>query len=263
MTASAPVLWRHRVLVGTDGLPILVEPPAGGGGFHELDPARDGDAQLVSLGDAATPGTFVDPRFELGRLPPALRASLLRAIAIARWSDETRFCALCGAGLRWETPGLVKICENPTESHRHFPRIDPATIMLVHDGERMLLGRQPEWPPGMYSTLAGFVDAGESAEAAVAREVFEEAGVRISGITYFGSESWPFPRSLMLGFFARADSTEIVRGDELEDVRWFSPDEGRELQRTLARRMPGADTIARRMIARWLDERAAASSPSG
>jgi len=152
----------------------------------------------------------------------------------------------------------VKICENPVEAHRHFPRIDPATIMLVHDGERMLLGRQPGWPPGMYSTLAGFVDAGESAEAAVAREVFEEAGVRVSGVTYFGSESWSFPRSLMLGFFARADSTEIVRGDELEDVRWFSHDEGRELQRTLARRMPGTDTIARRLIASWLDERAEA-----
>jgi len=258
MAASAPVLWRHRVLVGADGLPILVEPPSGGA-FHELDPARDGDAQLASLGDVATPATFVDPRFELGRLPPALRARLLRAIAIARWSAEMRFCAVCGAGLHWETPGLVKICENPTEAHRHFPRIDPATIMLVHDGERMLLGRQPGWPPGMYSTLAGFVDAGESAEEAVAREVFEESGVRVSGVTYFGSESWPFPRSLMLGFFARAESTAIVRGDELEDVRWFSLDEGRELQRTLARRMPGADTIARRLIARWLDEHAVAS----
>jgi NAD+ diphosphatase len=241
--------------MGADGLPVLVEPPAGGGGFHELDPAREGGAQLSAFGEPASSATFIDPRFELGRVPEPHRARLLRAIAIARWSHETRFCATCGAALRWETPGLVKICENPAEAHRHFPRIDPATIMLVHDGERMLLGRQPGWPPGMYSTLAGFVDAGESAEESVAREVFEEAGVRVGAVRYFGSESWPFPRSLMLGFFAQAVTSEVVRGDELEDVRWFSVDEGRSLQATLSRRMPGADTIARRLIAHWLDER--------
>ena len=258
MLASAPILWRNRVLMDSDGAPILVAPPPGGGDFHELDPAREGEPQLTVFGDAIRGGAFVDPRFELGRVPKARRATLLRALAIARWSRETRFCALCAAVLRWEKPGLVKICENPVETHRHFPRIDPATIMLVHDGERMLLGRQPGWPAGMYSTLAGFVDAGESAEESVAREVREESGVRVADVRYFGSESWPFPRSLMLGFVATAATTEIVRGDEMEDVRWFSVDEGRRLQESAARRMPGGDTIARRLIAHWLAERGAA-----
>jgi NAD+ diphosphatase len=256
MAALVPIFWRHRVLTGSDDLPVLTRPPAeSAAGFHELDASRSSEEQLEALGLAKDAGTFVDPRFELGRLAPALRAKLLRALAIARWSDEARFCATCAAPLRWDVPGLVKICENVREEHRHFPRIDPATIMLVHDGERMLLGRQSGWPSGMYSTLAGFVDAGESAEEAVAREVLEESGVRISDVRYFGSESWPFPRSLMLGFTARAESTEIVRGDELEDVRWFDVEAGRELQSRLARRMPGADTIARRMIAAWLAER--------
>ncbi len=255
MAGCAPVLWRYRVLVRANGLPLLVEPPSGGGDFHELDPRQEAGAQLAAFGPDARAGTFVDPRFELGGLPQELRARVLRALAIARWSAASRFCSNCGAPLRWETDGLVKVCENPTHPHRHFPRIDPATIMLVHDGERMLLGRQPGWPDGMYSALAGFVDAGESAEEAVAREVFEEAGLRVSEVRYFGSEAWPFPRSLMLGFVARAEPGEIVRGEELEDARWFSADEGRRLQDALARRMPGADTIARRLIAGWLAAR--------
>ncbi len=250
--ATVPVLWRHRILVGADGLPMRVAPARADSGLRELDPTLESDAQVADLGLDPRDGAFVDPRFELGRIDAAERPRLLRALAIARWSDETRFCATCAAALHWETPDLVKICENPTSPHRHFPRIDPATIMLVEDGERMLLGRQPGWPPGMYSTLAGFVDAGESAEAAVAREVREESGVRVSSIRYFGSESWPFPRSLMLGFTARAETTDIACGEELEDVRWFDVDAGRQLQATLARRMPGADTIARRMIADWL-----------
>jgi NAD+ diphosphatase len=200
------------------------------------------------------PLRFIDPMFELGRVGGDLRRSLVRSLAVARWSESTLFCTQCGAVLRWEEPTRVKICEGPVP-HRHWPRLDPSAIMLVSDGNRMLLGRQPHWSPGMYSTLAGFVDQGETVEECVAREVAEEAGVSVGRITYFGSEPWPFPRSLMLGFFAEATSTEITRGDELEDVRWFTVDEGRELQRMLAERMPHADTIARRLIATWLAER--------
>jgi NAD+ diphosphatase len=259
------VLWRHRLLVdAASRQPVLLEAadldapaailPLGGNetseriSLLELDPAGDGLARLRQPDGLR----FIDPMFELGGFPQPLRAYVVRALALERWSSQTLYCSICAAPLGWEVAGAVKLCENPSEPHRHFPRLDPATIMLVHDGDRMLLGRQPTWPEGMYSTLAGFVDLGESAEEAVAREVFEEAGVRVRDVSYFGSEPWPFPRSLMLGFFAVAATTEIVRGEELADVRWFGVEEGLELQRTLAARMPGADTIARRLIATWL-----------
>jgi NADH pyrophosphatase NudC (nudix superfamily) len=274
------VLWRNRVLVdGRSRVPHALagdeleafapstmfgadeadgstksDAPA----FIELDPARDGMEQLSDGMLRDLPLRFIDPIFELGRVDGDLRRTLVTSLAIARWSDATRFCSQCGAALRWRRPGRVKVCEGPTP-HRHWPRLDPSAIMLVSDGERILLGRQPDWPHGMYSTLAGFVDQGETVEECVAREVAEEAGISVGRVTYFGSEPWPFPRSLMLGFFAQATSTEITRGDELEDVRWFTADEAWELQRALAERMPHADTIARRLIAAWLDERGAAA----
>jgi NAD+ diphosphatase len=262
------VLWRNRVLVEARGRvpylvapegferpqqPIALEADAGGpAGFVQLDASQDGLAQLSEGAEA--PLRFIDPMFELGRAEGAVRRALVRALAVARWSETTRFCAQCGSELAWDEPGRIKICAN-AEPHRHWPRLDPSAIMLVSDGERMLLGRQPTWPEGMYSTLAGFVEPGESVEETVAREVFEESGIRTGRVTYFGSEPWPFPRSLMLGFFAEATTTEIVRGDELEDVRWFTYDEGIALQRTLSERTPYADTIARRLIATWLRER--------
>jgi NAD+ diphosphatase len=262
------VLWRNRVLVEARGRaphlvapegferpqqPIALEGEAGGpAGFVQLDASQDGLAQLSD--DAAAPLRFIDPMFELGRAEGAVRRALVRALAVARWSEATRFCAQCGLELAWDEPGRIKICAN-AEPHRHWPRLDPSAIMLVSDGERMLLGRQPTWPAGMYSTLAGFVEPGETVEETVAREVFEESGIRVGRVTYFGSEPWPFPRSLMLGFFAEATSHEIVRGDELEDVRWFTCDEGLDLQRTLSERTPHADTIARRLIATWLRQK--------
>ena len=273
------VLWRNRVLVDArsrvphllagDDLAAFAPSVAfesedtlsaeapGAAGFVELDPERDGLAQLPDVARESLPLRFLDPMFELGRVGGDLRRDLVRALAIVRWSDETRFCSrCCGAPLGWEIPGRVKLCTG-AEPHRHWPRIDPSAIMLVSDGERMLLGRQPAWPPGMYSTLAGFVDQGESVEEAVVREVYEEAGIRASNVRYFGSEPWPFPRSLMIGFFADAETTDIVRGEELEDVRWFTVAEGRDLQRSLDASTPFADTIARRLIAAWLRERSA------
>jgi NAD+ diphosphatase len=262
------VFWRNRVLVEARGrAPHLVAPEAferpqqaialggeagGPAGFVQLDASQDGLAQLSD--DAEAPLRFIDPIFELGRAEGAVRRALVRALAVARWSEATRFCAQCGLELAWDEPGRIKICAN-AEPHRHWPRLDPSAIMLVSDGERMLLGRQRTWPAGMYSTLAGFVEPGESVEETVAREVFEESGIRVGRVTYFGSEPWPFPRSLMLGFFAEATSNEIERGDELEDVRWFTYDEGIELQRTLSERTPYADTIARRLIATWLRQK--------
>ena len=195
-----------------------------------------------------------DLRMELGRYAPAMREAIVTALALARWSRSTRYCGACGRDLVWEIGGRTKRCTREPDPHRHFPRTDPATIVLVHDGDRALLGRQATWPPDLYSTLAGFVEAGETAESAVAREVFEEVGVRVDNIRYSGSEAWPFPRSLMLGYVARATSYDILVGDELEDARWFTRDELRDVQANMTARMPHFDTIARRLMATWIAE---------
>jgi NAD+ diphosphatase len=129
-----------------------------------------------------------------------------------------------------------------------FPRVDPAVIVLVTDGDRALLGRQPGWPAGRYSTIAGFVEPGESLEDAVRREVLEETGIETGAMTYQSSQPWPFPRSLMLGFRAVARTTDVRLGDrELEDARWFHRDEllGGSM-------MPFPQSIAYRLIHEWL-----------
>jgi NAD+ diphosphatase len=217
----------------------------------EVDPFLAENDALASFG-AGDDARFSDVMTQLGRFSGAERGRVLRALALAQWSHDNRFCSNCGAPLRWDENDRTKSCTNPELTHRHFPRTDPATIMLVHDGERALLGRQKTWPPGMYSTLAGFVEPGESAEDAVVREVFEETGVRVSDVRYFGSESWPFPRSLMLGFIARAETTEVRISDELEDARWFTRDEITAMQARVRARLPFFDTIARRLLAEAL-----------
>src|SRR3712207_4789566 len=156
---------------------------------------------------------------------PALSSAdaglVVQAQALAEWHRSHRFCPWCGGGLVVSGGGYVLTCESC--ARQQFPRTDPAVIMLVTDGERALLGRQASWPPGRFSTLAGFVDPGESLEQAVAREVMEEAGIVVSDVSYFGNQPWPFPASLMVGFFARAVSTTIaLDDDELEDARWFT-----------------------------------------
>ena len=130
-----------------------------------------------------------------------------------------------------------------------FPRLDPAVIVLVTDGDRALLGRQPGWPAGRYSTIAGFVEPGESLEDAVRREVLEETGIETGAMSYQSSQPWPFPRSLMLGFRAEAKSTEIRLDDrELEDARWFHRDE-----LATGSMMPFSQSIAYRLIEEWLN----------
>jgi NAD+ diphosphatase len=209
--------------------------------------------------DIAPGAVFSELMIELGRYDAVLRTRVARAIALERWSNRYRFCPVCGAVLFWTSDAIAKICTNPQRVHRHFPRLDPAIIVLVTAGDRALLGRSRRFPPGFYSTLAGFVEPGESVEAALRREVFEEAGVHVGETRYFGSESWPFPRSLMLGFFAEAKTVEITLGDaELEDARWFERRELQELQDRMKIARPFFDTIARRLIDTWLAERRAA-----
>ncbi len=175
---------------------------------------------------------------------------LVQAQALAEWHRSHRFCPRCGGRLRIKHAGYVQHCDQC--GREQFPRTDPAVIMLVSDGERALLGRQAVWPEGRFSTLAGFVDPGESLEDAVRREVMEEVGVEVGEVSYFGNQPWPFPQSLMVGFFARAESTEIdVDGDEIEAARWFTRDELRAGAEDGTLLLPRGISISRSLVEAW------------
>jgi len=146
-----------------------------------------------------------------------------RAAQIVEWNRNHRFCGRCGAETARQPEELARVC--PRCGLQQFPRISPAVIMRVERGEELLLARSPHFAPGVYSTLAGFVEPGESLEEAVAREVREEVGVEVRNIRYFGSQPWPFPHSLMIGFVADWDSGEIrPQESEIEDAGWFGID---------------------------------------
>lgn len=193
---------------------------------------------------------FEDLRMIAATLPADEAGLLGYARGMISWRARHHFCGTCGAIMRAAKGGHVLICTNPVCKHEEFPRTDPAIIVLVSDGDRALLGRQAAWPPGRYSTIAGFVEIGESLEDAVAREVFEETGVEVQDIEYHSSQPWPFPSSLMLGFMARARTTQIVRrDDELEDAQWFTRADlasGRPL-------VPPSVSISFRLIEHWFN----------
>jgi NAD+ diphosphatase len=209
---------------------------------------------------AAVAALRADPRAtDLRRAGAALddqdAGLLVHAVALAEWHARHERCARCGAGTEVRLAGHLRRC--PSCGVEHFPRTDPAVIVLVvDDADRALLGRQRAWPAGRFSTLAGFVEPGESPEQALVREVAEETGVRVAGgagdLVYAGSQPWPFPSSLMLGFFARAASTTItVDGDELAEARWFSRDALAAELRTGSVHVPPPVSIARRLIEGW------------
>jgi NAD+ diphosphatase len=185
---------------------------------------------------------------DLGDLDAGL---LAEAIGILEWHERNRFSPLTGAATTIERAGWVQ--RDPTTGTELFPRTDPAVIMLVHDGDRCVLGRQAAWPPGRFSILAGFVEPGESAEAAVAREVAEEVGLRVTDVRYVASQPWPFPQSLMLGFTARVDGDPTLRldQDEIEEAHWFTRDQLRAGEGPRA--LPPPVSIARHIIDRWVD----------
>ncbi|HKL62441.1 MAG TPA: NAD(+) diphosphatase [Woeseiaceae bacterium] len=191
-----------------------------------------------------------------GLLPPDEASLAAHARAMVLWHQAQRHCGHCGAATAPDAGGYARICTGPGCGRRIFPRVDPAIIVLVAAGERCLLGRQPTWPEGRYSTIAGFVEPGESLEDAVRREVFEETNVRLAEVLYQSSQPWPFPSALMLGFRAVAESDEIVLNDgELEDARWFSR---REIRAGWPK-LPPRLSIARRLVDDWLGEDAAAN----
>lgn len=204
---------------------------------------------------------------ELGPGADDVQAGLLTsAIALEQWHQRHTHCPLCGTPTLEAHAGWTRTC--PNDGSEHFPRMDPAIIVVIHDGaDRCLLGRNAAWPAGRYSTLAGFVEPGESLEAAVAREIHEEASVDVVDIHYVASQPWPFPASLMLGFCCRVEGDQLVRPDHVEmaDARWFSRDEvQRAAERTDRGGEPDPDailqfvspqlSISRYLIDLWLAE---------
>lgn len=231
---------------------------------------RDLDSYGVPEGEWIFLGHLGGVRYAaliVDRVPAELRPASLRmigpaidrddaslavhAVGIARWHERHRFCSVCGAPTVSAQSGHLRIC-TACGTHQ-FPRTDPAVIMLVTDEEdRALLGRNPTWPEGRFSTLAGFVEPGEALDDAVRREVMEEVGVQVGEVRYAGSQPWPFPQSLMLGFFGSADSTQItVDADEIAEARWFTRDEVTEMTASAGLLLPPNVSISRALIQTW------------
>jgi NAD+ diphosphatase len=269
----APIAWDGRRPDGpwgmdTDGTARLVTMPTTG------DVPPD-DAVLLGEADGVAYWTVRDPtelvpgedpvdRADLrssGAALDALGAGLLTtAVAVLNWHDTAKFCGRDGSPMHPKAAGWHRVCE--ANGHEDYPRTDPAIICLVHDGaDRVVLARQPVWPEGRFSVLAGFVEAGESLEATVMREIHEEVGVPVREVAYLGSQAWPFPRSLMVGFQAVADADVPLRPaeGEIAEAMWVTRDElraalaagdwaGAEGSRLL---LPGKVSIARAMLEAW------------
>lgn len=258
-------VWRQKHLVGTDGT-------AGTFSYAEMAPLLTG-AQVCFLGLADDTPWFAAgfPPTETPPLPGEYRALnevvllmdgdhaaiLAYARALVIWHENQRHCGRCGTATISTEAGHCRQCMSALCGHRTFPRTDPVVITLIIDGDRCLLGRQAAWPPGMYSAIAGFVEPGETLEAAVRRETEEETGIAVGDVRYLGSQPWPFPASLMLGFHAQALTTAIRRKDqELEDCRWFTKAEVLAFKEradpTPGFRLPNRYAIARVLLDRWL-----------
>jgi len=209
----------------------------------------------------APPTLNMDANFvilnEVVGILPAQDATLLAyARAMSIWHSNHLHCGRCGSPTKSTESGHSRTCSNSQCGYRSFPRTDPAVITLVTDGKRCLLGRQAQWPAGMYSTIAGFVEPGETLEQTVRREVREETGIEVGDVRYIASQPWPFPSSIMLGFRGQALSTNIHRDDdELEDCRWFTRAElnsfGDRNDGGSGFKLPGRYSIARYLIEDW------------
>lgn len=232
--AQGPVLCfvfrKRELLVRTDnrlpGLEVLDGSELDSVRSQYLGTLDDAHCHSVELSpDASAPEgmAFRDLRVLYGSLDEPLHAVASRAVQIMEWDRTHQYCGACGQATEASQTERSRIC--PDCRIPQFPRLSPAMIVAVERGNEILLARSPHFPAGIYSVLAGFVEPGESAEEAVEREVMEETGIRAKDIHYFGSQAWPYPNSLMLGFTARYESGEIcVEEEELEDARWFRAD---------------------------------------
>jgi NAD+ diphosphatase len=231
-----------------------------------LGSSADGDRFLLAVDEvsalriaAASDGEFLDLR-TIAALLPAYAAGLAAyARSLAHWQGQSRYCGACGASLTLQAGGHRARCTNPSCARDYFPRTDPAILVLVEHDDRCLLGRQPHWPAQRYSALAGFVEPGETLEDAVRREVFEETGVRIGQCTYHASQPWPFPASLMVGFFAVAEDPTLRLGSELAEAHWFTADELIAGLRDDTLAVASPLSLSYRLIAHWLERTAGVS----
>ncbi len=225
------------------------------------DEAPDGEWLFLGHRDGLGHAAVLVDRVDQSLQPVSLRmlgptvapedASLaVHAVGLSRWHQTHRFCARCGAGTVVGQAGHTREC--PSCGATHFPRTDPAVIMLVTDGDRALLGRQPSWPELRFSTLAGFVEPGESLPDAVRREVMEEVGIEVGDVEFAGSQPWPFPSSLMLGFYGTALTHEItVDHTEIAEARWFTRAEITDLTATGDLMLPPILSISRWLVENW------------
>ena len=253
-------VWGEQCLIGGDPLRAILlsrEQVASMVDDQELiflGLFRDRPAFALPINAAANApfpelGEFHDLRYLGTVLPPDEANLVAHARALVLWHASQVFCGVCGSSARPEAAGNSRICMNNDCRREIFPRVDPAIIVLVSDGDRCLLGRQVGWPEGRYSSVAGFVEPGESLEDAVRREVYEETNIRVSTVSYHSSQPWPFPSSLMLGFMADATSSDIILNDgELEDAQWFT----RKELRSGFPKLPFQISIARRLVDHWL-----------
>jgi len=253
-------VWGSRCLVGGDPPHVLqllrsqVEEFVDNDNLIFLGLFRNQPAFAVAIA-AERPqpftelGEFKDLRF-LGSTLPLDEANLAaHARALVLWNASQQYCGICGSASVPEAGGNTRRCINSDCNQQIFPRTDPAVIVLVTHEERCLLGRQTGWPEHRYSTVAGFVEPGESLEDAVRREVFEETNIRVSSVYYHSSQPWPFPSALMLGFIAEASTTDIILNDgELEDAQWFT----REQLHSDFPKLPFRVSIARRLVDHWI-----------
>ena len=213
---------------------------------------------LVDISSLAEPeavalGHAVDLRAVGALMPQREGAILAYARGLTYWHDRHKFCGVCGSPTEVKAAGHQRQCTNQDCSAVQFPRTDPAVIMRITHGDKILMARQAVWPQGMHSILAGFVEPGESLEDAVAREVYEEVGLRLTRIKYFSSQPWPFPSSLMLGFSAEATSDEFkVDEEELESAQWMTRQDLLNSPENEIFKLPRKDSISRRLIEDWL-----------
>jgi len=264
-------LWRSRCLfrsVGEDTIEAIMVSPAemselvtireptllGSDGSSIYFALTINDKQRDELLEHYPDGEFRDLRLAAPGMIGPEAGILAYAKALHYWQHRHTFCGVCGYANRLLSGGHRMVCTNEECKRETFPRIDPAIIVLVtHDGA-CLLGRGAGWPKNRYSTLAGFVEPGESLEDAVVREVFEETGVQLKSMRYRSSQPWPFPAAAMAGFYAEAKTSEITTDDELEDARWFTPEDiRRELEANRLRLSPRL-SIAFRLISDWYSE---------
>lgn len=265
-TTQIHVVWQGRTLVRHEDHAVLnILNAAAYSDLFEM--ARsvvllgcDAEAAHIAIDISAQPESFVTALGDavdlraIGPLLPPREASLSAlARGMAYWHERHVFCGVCGSPTISEQAGYQRRCTNADCNSVFFPRIDPAVIMRVEHGDRVLLGRQASWAPGMHSVLAGFVEPGESLEDTVRREVLEEVGLPIGEVRYFGSQPWPFPSSLMVGFVAIAlDDKLNLNREEIDSAAWFTREQLINSPEDETFKLSRKDSISRSLVNDWI-----------